>query len=133
MRKGKETKMAESKIDQLDKIMSQALRSTPGLEATAMVSIDGLIIASVLPADIEEDRIAAMTAAILGLSERTAKDMQRGELEQIYIKGNNGYVMIMAVGSQAVLTAIVGEEAKLGLLFVSLKDMAEKIKAILGE
>jgi predicted regulator of Ras-like GTPase activity (Roadblock/LC7/MglB family) len=125
--------MAESKIDRLNQIMSQALRSTPGLEATAMVSIDGLIIASVLPKGIEEDRIAAMTAAILGLSERTAKEMKRGSLEQIYIKGDNGYVMIVAVGSQAVLTAIVGEDTKLGLLFVNLKDMAEKIEAILRE
>jgi predicted regulator of Ras-like GTPase activity (Roadblock/LC7/MglB family) len=125
--------MAESKIDKLNLIMSQALRSTPGLEATAMVSIDGLIITSVLPAGIEEDRIAAMTAAILGLGERTAKEMKRGRLEQIYIRGTNGYVMIMAVGSLAVLTAIVGEEAKLGLLFVSLKSIAEKIEAVLRE
>ncbi len=125
--------MAGSKLERLNTIMNQALRSTPGLEATAVVSIDGLTITSVLPAGIEEERVAAMTAAILGLGERTVKEMNRGSLEQIYIRGSDGYVMIMAAGGLAVLTAIVKEEAKLGLLFVSLKNTAQQIEAVLKE
>ena len=125
--------MAESKLERLNSIISQALRSTPGLEAMALVSIDGLIITSVLPTGVEEERIAAMTAAILGLGERTAKEMNRGDLEQIFIRGSSGYVMIIAAGGLAVLTAIVSEEAKLGLLFVSLENTALQIEAVLKE
>jgi predicted regulator of Ras-like GTPase activity (Roadblock/LC7/MglB family) len=67
--------MAVGLSDQLETLLRQAQGSIAGLEATALVSMDGLIIVSALPSDIEEDRIAAMTAAMLGLGERTAHDL----------------------------------------------------------
>jgi hypothetical protein len=93
--------------------------------------MDGLIIVSSLPSEIEEDRVAAMTAAMLGLGERTADELGRGMLDQIYIKGPNGYVLIMAAGDNAVLTAIAGPEAKLGLLLVYLKKVIRQIEELL--
>ena len=126
--------MDDKTLDQaLQDIMENAISSTNGLEATAIVSMDGMIIGSVLPEDVEEERIAAMTAAILGLGERTAEEMQRGTLEEIYIKGENGYVLIMSAGEAVVLTGIVSDEAKLGLLFISMKNTAKKIAKVLSE
>jgi len=123
--------MAAGLSEKLETLLRQAQGSIQGLEATALVSMDGLIIVSAMPADIEEDRIAAMTAAILGLGERTAQELGRGMLDQIYIKGPNGYVLIMAAGDNAVLTAIAGPEAKLGLLLVYLKKTVEQIGDLL--
>jgi len=117
--------------EQLETLLRQAQGSVPGLEASALVSMDGLIIVSSLPAEIEEDRVAAMTAAMLGLGERTADELGRGMLDQIYIKGPNGYVLIMAAGDNAVLTAIAGPEAKLGLLLVYLKKVIRQIEELL--
>ncbi|HMK60231.1 MAG TPA: roadblock/LC7 domain-containing protein [Dissulfurispiraceae bacterium] len=123
--------MAAGLAEQLETLLRQAQGSVPGLEASALVSMDGLIIVSSLPPDIEEDRVAAMTAAMLGLGERTADELSRGMLDQIYIKGPNGYVLIMAAGDNAVLTAIAGPEAKLGLLLVYLKKVVSQIEALL--
>jgi predicted regulator of Ras-like GTPase activity (Roadblock/LC7/MglB family) len=117
--------------EQLETLLRQAQGSVPGLEASALVSMDGLIIVSSLPPEIEEDRVAAMTAAMLGLGERTADELGRGMLDQIYIKGPNGYVLIMAAGDNAVLTAIAGPEAKLGLLLVYLKKVIRQIEELL--
>jgi predicted regulator of Ras-like GTPase activity (Roadblock/LC7/MglB family) len=117
--------------EQLETLLRQAQGSVPGLEASALVSMDGLIIVSSLPSEIEEDRVAAMTAAMLGLGERTADELGRGMLDQIYIKGPNGYVLIMAAGDNAVLTAIAGPEAKLGLLLVYLKKVIRQIEELL--
>ncbi len=126
--------MEEKTLDEsLEDIMEKAISSTNGLEATAIVSMDGMIIGSVLPEDVEEERIAAMTAAILGLGERTAEEMKRGVLEEIYIKGKDGYVLIISAGESVVLTGIVGTEAKLGLLFISMKNTAKKIAQLLNE
>jgi hypothetical protein len=124
-------KMAVGLSEQLETLLRQAQGSVPGLEASALVSMDGLIIVSSLPAEIEEDRVAAMTAAMLGLGERTADELGRGMLDQIYIKGPNGYVLIMAAGDNAVLTAIAGPEAKLGLLLVYLKKVIRQIEELL--
>lgn len=125
--------MIKTTGQQLDDIMQNALSSISGLEAVAVVSLDGLIMTSALPPEIDESRVAAMTAAILGLGERTAQEMNRGILDQIYIKGENGYVMIMAIGDIAVLTALADKNAKLGLLFVMLKRTAQQIETVLRE
>ena len=116
--------MEDKTLDEtLEDIMENAISATNGLEATAIVSMDGMIIGSVLPEDVEEERIAAMTAAILGLGERTAEEMKRGTLEEIYIKGAGGYVLIISAGESVVLTGIVSSEAKLGLLFISMTEI----------
>src|SRR3972149_7032518 len=60
--------------------------SSPDVEASAVVSVDGLTMASALPADVEEDRVSAMSAAMLSLGERIAGELGRGKLEQVYIK-----------------------------------------------
>lgn len=115
--------------------MIQRLRdlqaSSPDIEASAVVSVDGLTIASALPQSVEEDRVSAMSAAMLSLGERIADELRRGILEQVYIKGKNGYVLLMAVGEDAVLTALAREQAKLGLILLDMRraaaDLAELI------
>jgi predicted regulator of Ras-like GTPase activity (Roadblock/LC7/MglB family) len=105
--------------------------SSPDIEASAIVSVDGLTIASALPQGIEEDRVSAMSAAMLSLGERIASELGRGALEQVYIKGNQGYVVLMAVGEEAVLTALAREGAKLGLIFLDMRRAAEDIAKLL--
>jgi len=100
---------------------------TADIEASAVVSVDGLIMASSLPADVEEDRVSAMSAAMLSLGERIASELGRGTLDQVYIRGDSGYVILMSVGEEAVLTALARSEAKLGLIFLDMKRAAEDL------
>ena len=88
--------------------------SSPDVEASAIVSVDGLSIASALPQEVEEDRVSAMSAAMLSLGERIASELGRGLLEQVYIRGRDGYVLLMSVGEEAVLTVMARKQAKLG-------------------
>src|SRR3990172_2156351 len=71
--------------------------SSPDVEASAVVSVDGLTMASALPGDVEEDRVSAMSAAMLSLGERIASELGRGKLDQGYIKGQTGYVILMSI------------------------------------
>jgi predicted regulator of Ras-like GTPase activity (Roadblock/LC7/MglB family) len=103
------------------------LQRTEGIEASAVVSVDGLIMASALPAGVEEDRVSAMSAAMLSLGERIASELGRGTLEQVYIRGSKGYVILMAVGEEAVLTGLAREDAKLGLIFLDMRRAAEDL------
>ena len=96
-----------------------------------MVSVDGLTIASALPQGVEEDRVAAMSAAMLSLGERIASELGRGSLEQVYIKGENGYVVLMSVGEEAVLTALAREQAKLGLIFLDMRRATEALTKLI--
>ncbi len=101
--------------------------SSPDIEASAVVSVDGLTIASALPQGVEEDRVSAMTAAMLSLGERIATELGRGVLDQVYIKGENGYVILMSIGEEAVLTTLAREEAKLGLIFLDMRRATEDL------
>ena len=95
--------------------------SSPEIEASAIVSIDGLTIASALPQEVEEDRVSAMSAAMLSLGERIASELGRGSLSQVYIKGEHGFVILMSIGEDTVLTAMAHENAKLGLIFLDMR------------
>jgi predicted regulator of Ras-like GTPase activity (Roadblock/LC7/MglB family) len=110
----------------------QALQlSSPDILATAVVSIDGLIIASNLLPEMSEDRVSAMSAAMLSLGEQISKEMGRGALEQVHIRGDNGYVVLISVGEKAVLTALVNQQAKLGMIFLDMRHAADDLVAIL--
>jgi len=105
--------------------------SSPDIQASAVVSVDGLIIASALPGSVEEDRVSAMSAAMLSLGERISVELRRGDLDQVYIRGDNGYVMLTSVGHEAVLTVMASVNAKLGLIFLDIKRTAETLSELI--
>jgi predicted regulator of Ras-like GTPase activity (Roadblock/LC7/MglB family) len=105
--------------------------SSPDIEASAVISVDGLTIASALPQGVEEDRVAAMSAAMLSLGDRIASELGRGTLDQVFIKGENGYVVLMSVGEEAVLTALAREQAKLGLIFLDMRRAATALSQLI--
>ncbi len=124
--------MARTRTERMIERLKELQASTPDVEASAVVSLDGLIMASALPADVEEDRVSAMSAAMLSLGERIASELGRGTLDQVYIRGERGYVVLMAVGEEAVLTVLARPQAKLGLLFLDMRRAAEDLARILA-
>lgn len=123
--------MSQSRTKQMVDRLREMQASSPDIEASAIVSVDGLSIASALPQDIEEDRVSAMSAAMLSLGERIANELGRGDLEQVYIKGESGFVVLMAVGEEAVLTALASEKAKLGLIFLDMRRAVEDLEKLI--
>ena len=118
-------------FEQMNHILKTLVANTPDLEGAATVSLDGLILASVLPAGTDEDRVSAMAAALLSLGERTAQELQRGNLEQVYVRGDNGYIILMAAGPEAVLEVIAGGGAKLGMVLLDMKRAAQEVSRLL--
>jgi predicted regulator of Ras-like GTPase activity (Roadblock/LC7/MglB family) len=118
-------------FENMNHILKTLVANTPDLEGAATVSLDGLILASVLPAGTDEDRVSAMAAALLSLGERTAQELQRGTLEQVYVRGDNGYIILMAAGPEAVLEVIAGGGAKLGMVLLDMKRAAQEVTRLL--
>jgi len=117
--------------DLLTSILNELNGTSADIEASGVISTDGLMIASVLPAGLDEDRVGAMSAAMLSLGDRTAQELNRGELQQVLIKGNNGYVLMSYAGTDAVLTVMAKPNAKLGLIFLDVKRAVERIIKVL--
>ena len=118
--------------ERLAAALDALMEESPDIQAAALVSMDGFTMASALPAGMQEDRVGAMSAAILGLGERAAAELGRGQLTQVFIEGDDGYVVLIAAGDRAVLTALAQPDAKLGLVLYDMKAAADVISEILG-
>ena len=122
---------SQSRSQTMYNLLRELQHASPDIEASAVVSVDGLSIASALPQDVEEDRVSAMSAAMLSLGDRISSELGRGALNQVYVKGNEGYVILMSIGEEAVLTALANNRAKLGLILLDMRRTAEELENLI--
>lgn len=118
---------ARSRSARLDHALAELLRQTPEVEAAAVVSFDGLPMASALPSGMDEDRVAAMSAALLSLGERAAESFGRGVLSQVYVEGEHGTVFLVSADDEAVLVAVGARGAKVGLVLYEVRRAAAAV------
>src|SRR3954449_7506227 len=120
-----------SRAGRLNRAIGDLLAQAPEVEAAAVVSFDGLPMASALPATMDEDRVAAMSAALLSLGERAAEGLGRGGLNQVYIEGENGTVFLVSADDEAVLVAVAAKAAKVGMMLYEVRRAAASVADVL--
>ena len=120
-----------SRSERLDRALHELLAQSAQIEAAAVVSFDGLPMASALPPSMDEDRVAAMSAALLSLGERAAQGLGRGELSQVYIEGETGTVFLVSADNEAVLVAVAARGAKVGMMLYEVRRAAAAVAAAL--
>jgi predicted regulator of Ras-like GTPase activity (Roadblock/LC7/MglB family) len=118
------------KSGNLEQVLKDLQTSVPEIVAAIVVSIEGLPIASALPKDVDETKVAAMTAAMLSLGERASSELGKGEIEQIFVKGKEGYIIAIGAGANAVLTVSARKDVKIGLIFIDLKRAADQVAGL---
>ena len=121
----------QGRAARLDRALHDLLMQAPELEAAAVVSFDGLAMASALPAGMDEDRVAAMSAALLSLGEKAAQGLGRGDLSQVYVEGETGTVFLVSCEEEAVLVAVAAAGAKAGLMLFEVRRAAADIADVL--
>ncbi|MDQ3951666.1 MAG: roadblock/LC7 domain-containing protein [Actinomycetota bacterium] len=122
-----------TKADLLSHALDDFLTISAEVEAAAVVSADGLPMASALPPHVEEDRLAAMSAALLTLGERAASELGKGELAQVFIEGPKGHVILMAAGRDCVLVGVTARGAKVGLVLFEMRRIAERVTRVMED
>jgi uncharacterized protein len=120
-----------SRVEELNRVLRSLQSSTPDVEAAALISEDGLVIASVVPQHIEEMRVAGMSATLLSLGTRAAAELGRGRLDQVLIKGEKGYVVMTNASEGMLLLVLTTQEAKLGLIFLEMKRSVGDLRKVL--
>lgn len=116
-----------SRIDDLNRILRTLQSGTPDIEASALISEDGLIIASALPQNLEEARVGGMSATLLALGTRAASELGIGTPQQVLVRANGGFAVLATASPGTVLLVLTTENARLGLLFL---DMARAVREI---
>jgi predicted regulator of Ras-like GTPase activity (Roadblock/LC7/MglB family) len=101
---------------------------TPEIVGCAVIDIQGVITASALTRKVDEDLIGGMSATMLGVGERISAELMGSDLEQVYVRSPNGYVILNAVGDQALLLVLATKRAKLGLVFMEIQRTVQELE-----
>lgn len=115
----------------LDSILNELNAASPGIEASAIISYDGLMMATAVPAGTEEERLSAMAAAMLSLCERALSELDRGQMRQLIIDGSDGLIVLTRAGEDALLLVLTRSNARLGLTLLDIKRSIKDIKDLL--
>jgi uncharacterized protein len=115
----------------LSSILHNFVTSTHDIQGAALVTPDGLPLASTLPAGMDEERVAAMSAAMLSLAERIGMELSRGPIDRIYVEGDQGYGILSSCGEDAVFLVLASQSAKQGLLMLEIKRALAELKLAL--
>lgn len=105
--------------------------STPEIIGAVVITMDGFVVASVVPSEIDEDVIGGMAASLLGVGERIAADLMRSEMEQVYVRSPKGYIVLNAINKDAALVLLVTRDAKLGLIFLELRKAIANLARVM--
>jgi predicted regulator of Ras-like GTPase activity (Roadblock/LC7/MglB family) len=119
-------------VAKLEGILQNLVTSTSDVQGAALVSPDGLALASSLPSGMDEERVAAMSAAMLSLGERIRSELARGIIDRLYVEGDKGYGILTSCGEEAVLLVLASKAAKQGLLMLEIKRVTGDLKAALA-
>jgi len=122
-----EVRLASDRIEKMNSILRDLRSGLQEIEAAVLISSDAMALASDISDEADEEMIGALSASVLGMGERAARDLKRGVLEQVYIKGDQGYLLLVHCGPDALLSLLVKPEAKLGVVFMEGKRTAEEL------
>ena len=120
-----------SRTDALNGILRSLQSGSPEIEASALVSEDGLMIASALPQHVDEVRVAGMSATLLSLGQRAVSELDMGEMSQVLIKGEKGYAVMVSASVGTSLVVLTTQDAKLGMVFLDMNRAVNEITKVL--
>lgn len=120
-------------LEQFSALLANLHEESLDIEASALASEDGIMLASHLRAGINEDRMAAMSAAMLSVGNRMVNDLLQGSSDRVMIQSKTGYIIVSAVTDELVLTVVARPDAKLGMVFHDIGQFAKKLKASLAQ
>ncbi|MDD2724565.1 MAG: roadblock/LC7 domain-containing protein [Methylovulum sp.] len=99
------------------------------IQASALISTDGLVIAEALPQNMDEDTLGAISAALHSVGTRGIEELADGVLEYILVKSSENYILMTHVGKEVILTVILKSQAELDFVMSNIRYAIEKIMA----
>lgn len=120
-----------SRTELLTRILRTLQSSSPDILASAVLSDDGLMLASALPSGLDETRVGGMTATLLSLGSRAAHELDRGHLQEIVVRGSDGYAAMMHASTGTLLLCLSSKSARLGVVFYEMRKTIEDLSSVL--
>ncbi len=122
----------ETRASALRSVLRELNASSTDIEACACISSDGYSMAAVLGEGVDPDRFAAMCASLLALARRAAQEIQRGHLKLVLVEGEQGVMLLVQAGPDAILAVAAKPSNNLGMIFLDSRKVAQKLLGVLG-
>lgn len=103
------------------------------IKSAAVVRRDGLVVTHTLPEGVDPRIVAAMTAAIVGTAEMATVQLAQGRFVRAIVESDNGKLLSLGAGDEALLVALVYDDANLGLVLMALERAAKQVEDILRD
>jgi uncharacterized protein len=118
--------------EKLGIVLQNFVTGTTDIQGAALVTPDGLPLAASLPSGMDDERVSAMSAAMLSLGERIGSELARGAIDRIYVEGNQGYGVLTSCGEDAVFLVLASSTAKQGVLMLEIKRAVAELKLLIS-
>jgi len=117
----------------LDRVLADLRALSEDIESCAVLSEDRDLLSSSHQPGVERERVAAMLAALVYLSERLARESGKGNISQLRIDAGGGHLLVVRLGDGGVLAATTGPEARVGLVLYDMRNARGEVEKALAE
>ena len=125
--------MVTYRSEQINRSLRELHKSVEGIVASVVVNINGLLVDSYPPGSEDSDQVAALTATLVSLADRTLDRLAQGEVERMLLEGEDGVMAVYPSGKNAALAVLMSKDTKLGMAFYAIKQAAADIAGVLGD
>ncbi len=128
-----EMKIPVEKLTQgVEKIFKRFFAINDSAETALIATHEGIAVAffSREASEIKEGSLAAASAVILNVAKRSGQFFERGTIDEIIIKAKSGYIIIVPVTPEFVLSVSTTDGARLGMVVRDVKWVSSQIRNI---
>ena len=101
------------------------------VEGVAVVSRDGLLVASKLPQEMDSGVLCSMSAAMHAAGDVTLNEMKHEACKVVTAESGQSIVMAYSLDPQRILVALFSSKANLGLIRLEMSRTSEEIQKLL--
>ncbi|MCG7849329.1 MAG: roadblock/LC7 domain-containing protein [ANME-2 cluster archaeon] len=124
--------MVETKKEKLDQVLTKFMQ-VGQVKAVGIVSVEGLLITSRMPPDMNERIVGALCSTIIASAETASSQMGTGAVSEVHVKTEHGILLLKPAGQKALLFALAEVEAQFGLITLEIEIRGKQVQDILEE
>ncbi|MEM3455112.1 MAG: roadblock/LC7 domain-containing protein [Candidatus Micrarchaeia archaeon] len=116
--------------EQLSLVLKE-IKSSGDVEASVIMRRDGVIISSDFQ-DVSSKNLSVISS-LISVAELSSLELKRGVFQEMMIESENGKIILINAGKNAVLLSFVKKEGNIGFILITLESAAKKIQSILDK
>lgn len=112
---------------QMDTLLHELVEESSDIVGALVTSSDGHAWGQVLPPGFDGKRFAAMSSALMALSDTLAREAKKGPTVNVMIEGMEGNIYVLHAGKNLSLTVFTNIKPNLGLTLAQARRAVDRI------